>query len=306
MDAGIELDHFPVSVVESLLTPDRAGVAAGVRVSGKVQARGSYAHLAVQGELNSDSGRVSDFRYARISAKFDLPDAGRLDGRLDLQVIGPALGAVAFERLELGIANQSFTLALRKDKQLSLAAAGSWFLPDRSVAVECSTLTVRNGSNTLSASRPFELRAEPARFTLKGFEAAFAGGTIALDAATNGTGLPEVRARATGLDLNLVGRLFLNTDSLRGKVDFTVNQGDSASLNGNATRTDWQYVATISATNIGYGAYQLEARPGLRRAEDGFPRTHIRRPAPGPRPGHINHQRPRSGPDPAPAGANHT
>lgn len=273
MDARVELDLFPVSVVESLLAPDRSGIASGVQVSGKAQARGSYAHLAVQGELNSKSGRVGDFRYGQVSAKFDLPDAARLDGRLDVQVLGPALGKVAFERLELGIANQSFTVTLRKDEQLSAAATGSWSLPDHSVAVECSTLTARNGGSSLSASGPFELRAESGRFTLAGFEAAFAGGMIELDAASTGSGLPDVRARATGLDLNLVGRLFMNTDSLHGKADIAVNRDDSAALNGRATRSDWQYVATISATDIGYGAYKLELDRvfgGLRMDDDEF------------------------------------
>ena len=258
LDAVIELDLFPAGVVESLLTPGRPGIANDVRVSGSVQARGSYAHPAVKADLTSESGRVRDFRYTRLTARLDLPDIRRLDGRLDVQVAYPALGATSFRRFELGIAQQSFTVALRKDEQLSFASAGSWSLRNQSLVVECSTLTARNGGNTLSASRPFAVRAEPGRFALEGFEAAFVGGMVELDAMSTGAGLPEVRARATGLDMNLVGRLFLNTDSLHGKVDIAVNRGDSGAANGNSTGADWQYVAAISATDIGYGAYKLE------------------------------------------------
>ena len=258
IDAGLEVDRFPIAFVDSLLSPGEARLVADVRLSGKVDARGPYRHPAVRGEIRSETGQVAEFRFASLLAKLDVPDLSRVEGSLDLQISRPAFRQTEFERLDAGIAAHRFSVMLRKDARLSLAAGGTWSLPDHAVTITCTSFTARNGKGTLTADRPFELSSRAGRFALTGFEAAFADGTLALDAAIAGPAAPEVSVRATGLDLNLIGRLLLNTDSLRGKLDLALNSGDSLVVNGGSDHRDWQYVAAVSARGIGFGAFQAE------------------------------------------------
>jgi len=260
LDAAVEAEHLPLDFIDSLLAAGKPVPKLSTRISGKVSASGAYAHPAVKGELTAEPGRVADFRFDSCSARFDLPDASRPDGSLDLQVRHPAYGNFELAEVQLRIMNRRFSLAARNSASLQLAATGDWTLANRAVVLECSSLTVRKGiAELLAAQKPFELRAGGSEFTLAGFAASFENSRVAIDASYRPGQPVRLQAQASDLDLNLLGKLLLKTDSLQGKLDLAVSTSDSgADTNTTRPLNDWRCTATISASGIAYGKFQIE------------------------------------------------
>jgi autotransporter translocation and assembly factor TamB len=260
LDAAVEAEQLPLDFIDSLLAAGRTVPQVGARISGKANVSGVYSHPAVKGELTAEAGHVAGFRFDSCSAKFDLPDASRLDGSLDVHVLHPAYRTYKLTEVQLGVVNQHFSLAARDSVSLQLAASGDWTLANHTVVLECSSLTVREDlTELLTVQKPFELRAGGGEFAVTGFAVSFKDSRVAVDALYR-PGLPvRVQAQASNLDLNLLGKLLLKTDSLQGKLDLAVSSTDS-SADTNAARSlgDWRYTASISASGIAYGKLQIE------------------------------------------------
>ena len=260
LDAAVIVEHLSPDLIDSLFAAGRPGLQVSTRISGKASVNGVYAHPAVKGELTAEPGHVADLRFDSCSAKFDLPDASRLDGSLDVLVLHPAYRTFELGEVQLGVVNQRFSLTARDSASLLLTAAGDWTLTNQTVVLDCSSLTVRKGITELAAvQEPFELRAGGGEFALTGFAVSFKDSRVAIDASYR-PGMPvRVQAQASNLDLNLLGKLLLKTDSLQGKLDLAVSSTDS-SADTSATRSlgDWRYAASISASGIAYGKFQIE------------------------------------------------
>jgi autotransporter translocation and assembly factor TamB len=259
LDALVEADRLSLGSIDSLLATGRSVPPMSARVSGKVSVSGAYDHPAVKGELTAEPGQVAGFRFKDCRAEFNLPDASRLDGSLDVQVHDAAYRTFALAEAQLDILHRGFRLAARKTASLEVAAAGDWTMNDHGVVVECSSFTAHDNSDLLAAQKPFELRAGGGEFALAGFEVSFKESRIAIDASYRPGRPVRVQAQASDLDLNLLGRLLLKSDSLQGKLDLAVSSTDS-SPDTNAARSpgDWRYTATVSASNIAYGKFQIE------------------------------------------------
>jgi autotransporter translocation and assembly factor TamB len=260
LDAAVQVEHLPLGFIDSLFATGRPVLQVSTSISGKVSVSGAYDHPAVKGELTAEPGHVADFRFDQCQAKFDLPDVSRLDGSLDVHVLHPAYRTYKLTEVQLGIVNRHFSLAARDSVSLQLAATGDWTLANHTVVLECSSLTVRKGIDELLAiQKPFELRAGPGEFALTGFEVSYADSRVAIDASYHPGQRVRVQAQASNLDLNRLGKLLLKTDSLQGKLDLTVSSTDSSADTSAANSlSDWRYTATISASGIAYGKFQIE------------------------------------------------
>ncbi len=225
VQAECVLDSFDIGPAGRL-----AGMEAGGRLSGLLRVARNRDSLYAAGGLRAYGLSLSGAKVERAIAEFDLGIGERISGRLVVGGEEIRAGGFELDAAQLVLLDSDFDLRIDRPEDRLVALGTVGFLSRTGAECEVSTFQFTARDETLSAPRAFGVRWNRDSLMLSGARYELADGFVELELTRVGSGLPLVDARARGLNLRKLQKLFGIPFELSGTFDFDLAGRDSFDL----------------------------------------------------------------------------